>query len=109
MPQVKANFAPGSRVDIAGSEPAHLACESIPVKNLRAEFCRYTAREPYPFGRHFGEKILARFQFRTIVIGEDLPTLFVAQFSHSSRPFANVRSNGIANLHGCHDPANLSN
>jgi len=87
MSKVKANPAPSGRVDVAGCEAAHLTREAVTVQHFGAEFRGDAASEFHPFRRHFREKILAGFQVRAVVVGKDLPSLFVAKLTY---PFAFV-------------------
>jgi hypothetical protein len=41
VPNMKANLAPGFRINLTGREAAHLTSETVAVQNFRPELCRY--------------------------------------------------------------------
>lgn len=90
----------GGRVDVAWGKAAHLAGETIAVKNLRPKFRGNWSAELERgfFRRRFFQEILAWLEIGVVVVREDRPVFVLAQLTNPPRPFAHANTGSIPHL-----------
>ena len=86
MPHMEAYKPVRVGADLSGSQPAHLTCKAIPVEDFGTKLCGNVARELGPFlvNRLLFHHVLPWLQFRTVVVRQDRPPLFIPQLTEPS-------------------------
>lgn len=104
--QMQARFSGGViRVCLSRHGAAHLASETIAIQHKGSGFFGDSSGKSW-LGLWRFQKVLTGFEFTSVVVRQDLVTLFGSQFTNSSRPFGLILGDN-AQFVGVHDPTDV--